>query len=88
MQERIITQPYGADKEFFKYSLFLVLCNRILTVTLAFGLLLVPHAALRTHIVCQALTTKQRRLRVWERTTVSALFIPTHTKSAKHFCTD
>ena len=35
-----MTQPFGAGKEYFKYSLFLVLCNRVLTVTLALGLLL------------------------------------------------
>ena len=40
LQERIMTQPFGAGKEYFKYSLFLVLCNRMLTVTLALGLLL------------------------------------------------
>ena len=35
-----MTQPFGAGIEYFKYSLFLVLCNRVLTVTLALGLLL------------------------------------------------
>jgi hypothetical protein len=45
LQERIMTQPYGESGEFFTISLFLVLCNRVLTVVLAFGLLLVPSPA-------------------------------------------
>ncbi len=45
LQERIMTQPYGESGEFFTISLFLVLCNRLLTVVLAFGLLLVPSPA-------------------------------------------
>ncbi len=40
-----MTQPYGESGEFFTISLFLVLCNRLLTVVLAFGLLLVPSPA-------------------------------------------
>jgi adenosine 3'-phospho 5'-phosphosulfate transporter B2 len=35
LQERIMTRPYGADLEFFKYSVFLVLSNRILSASLA-----------------------------------------------------
>ncbi|KQK07750.1 hypothetical protein BRADI_2g37440v3 [Brachypodium distachyon] len=31
LQEKLMRVPYGADKEFFKYSLFLVFCNRITT---------------------------------------------------------
>ncbi|KAL5229914.1 hypothetical protein ABZP36_028690 [Zizania latifolia] len=31
LQEKIMTVPYGAEKEFFRYSLFLVFCNRITT---------------------------------------------------------
>eukprot|EP00267_Zea_mays_P022673 XP_008647752.1 uncharacterized protein LOC100280126 isoform X4 [Zea mays] len=31
LQEKIMRVPYGADKEFFRYSLFLVFCNRITT---------------------------------------------------------
>ncbi|KAK3140903.1 hypothetical protein QOZ80_5AG0407520 [Eleusine coracana subsp. coracana] len=31
LQEKIMRVPYGAEKEFFKYSLFLVFCNRITT---------------------------------------------------------
>ena len=33
--------PYGADKEYFKYSLFLVFCNRITTSAVSAGALLV-----------------------------------------------
>ena len=50
-----MTQPFGASKEYFKHSLFLVLCNRVLTVTLALGLLLARLACLAaahlSHIV-------------------------------------
>ncbi|KAL3695127.1 hypothetical protein R1sor_008778 [Riccia sorocarpa] len=31
LQERIMRAPYGAEKEFFRQSLFIVLCNRVLT---------------------------------------------------------
>ncbi|KAL2332101.1 hypothetical protein Fmac_019682 [Flemingia macrophylla] len=31
LQEKIMRVPYGAEKEYFKYSLFLVFCNRITT---------------------------------------------------------
>lgn len=33
--------PYGPNKEFFKYSLFLVFCNRIMTSAVSAGTLLV-----------------------------------------------
>ncbi|KAF0924081.1 hypothetical protein E2562_008408 [Oryza meyeriana var. granulata] len=29
--EKIMRVPYGAEKEFFRYSLFVVFCNRITT---------------------------------------------------------
>ena len=35
LQERILTRPYGQDAEYFKYSVFLVLSNRILSASLA-----------------------------------------------------
>ncbi|KAL6864682.1 hypothetical protein ACP4OV_015833 [Aristida adscensionis] len=31
LQEKIMRVPYGTEKEFFRYSLFLVFCNRITT---------------------------------------------------------
>ncbi|KAJ8749715.1 hypothetical protein K2173_012266 [Erythroxylum novogranatense] len=31
LQEKIMRVPYGANKEYFKFSLFLVFCNRITT---------------------------------------------------------
>ncbi|XP_038980145.1 UDP-galactose/UDP-glucose transporter 5B-like [Phoenix dactylifera] len=31
LQEKIMRMPYGENKEYFKYSLFLVFCNRIMT---------------------------------------------------------
>lgn len=33
LQERIMTQPYGEEKEHFKYSVFLVLNNRLVRCT-------------------------------------------------------
>jgi len=33
LQEKIMRYPYGEDKEYFKYSLFIVFCNRLLTCT-------------------------------------------------------
>eukprot|EP00271_Cylindrocystis_brebissonii_P014240 TRINITY_DN35534_c0_g1_i1.p1 TRINITY_DN35534_c0_g1~~TRINITY_DN35534_c0_g1_i1.p1 ORF type:complete len:374 (+),score=54.32 TRINITY_DN35534_c0_g1_i1:588-1709(+) len=41
MQERIMKFPYGPQEERFTYSLFIVLCNRILTCTVAIVVLLV-----------------------------------------------
>ncbi|GLJ12181.1 hypothetical protein SUGI_0186090 [Cryptomeria japonica] len=35
LQEKIMRNPYGDERAFFKYSLFLVLCNRVLTSTAA-----------------------------------------------------
>ena len=40
-QERIMTQPFGAEGELFTFSLFLVLCNRITTCALSMACLLV-----------------------------------------------
>ncbi|RVW56972.1 UDP-galactose/UDP-glucose transporter 5B [Vitis vinifera] len=46
MQEKIMRVPYGADKEYFKYSLFLVFCNRITTSAVSAGALLASKKAL------------------------------------------
>ncbi|KAF3776111.1 UDP-galactose/UDP-glucose transporter 5B [Nymphaea thermarum] len=46
LQERIMRVPYGKDREFFKYSLFIVFCNRITTSTAAAGAVLVNKKAL------------------------------------------
>ncbi|KAM7522245.1 hypothetical protein LguiA_012147 [Lonicera macranthoides] len=46
LQERIMRVPYGPNKEFFKYSLFLVFCNRITTSAVSAGTLLVSKKAL------------------------------------------
>jgi hypothetical protein len=37
LQERIMTMPYGIgpDAEVFKYSLFLVFCNRVVAASIA-----------------------------------------------------
>ncbi|KAH9321506.1 hypothetical protein KI387_016145, partial [Taxus chinensis] len=35
LQEKIMRIPYGDERVYFKYSLFLVLCNRVLTSTAA-----------------------------------------------------
>ncbi|MED6181850.1 UDP-galactose/UDP-glucose transporter 5 [Stylosanthes scabra] len=40
LQEKIMRIPYGAEKEFFRYSLFLVFCNRITTSAVSAGSLL------------------------------------------------
>ncbi|KAK1394598.1 UDP-galactose/UDP-glucose transporter 5B [Heracleum sosnowskyi] len=40
LQEKIMRIPYGPNKEFFKYSLFLVFCNRIMTSAVSAGTLL------------------------------------------------
>ncbi len=39
LQERIMTSPYGDEAEYFKYSVFLVLSNRILSASLAAAIL-------------------------------------------------
>lgn len=46
LQEKIMRVPYGADKEYFKYSLFLVFCNRITTSAVSAGALLASKKAL------------------------------------------
>lgn len=46
LQEKIMRVPYGVDKEFFKYSLFLVFCNRITTAAVSAGALLASKKAL------------------------------------------
>lgn len=33
--------PYGVDNEYFKYSLFLVFCNRLMTSAVSAGTLIV-----------------------------------------------
>lgn len=37
LQERIMTVPFGAEHAFFRHSLFLVLCNRVVACMLAIG---------------------------------------------------
>lgn len=46
MQEKIMRVPYGDEKEYFRYSLFIVLCNRVLTVAVTSILLLSQRKAL------------------------------------------
>ncbi|XP_058748451.1 UDP-galactose/UDP-glucose transporter 5-like [Vicia villosa] len=46
LQEKIMRIPYGAEKEYFKYSLFLVFCNRIMTSAVSAGSLLASKKAL------------------------------------------
>jgi len=45
LQERIMSEPYGED--FFKVSVFLVLCNRLVAVVFALGMLLAKEEELR-----------------------------------------
>ncbi|KAG9454671.1 hypothetical protein H6P81_007575 [Aristolochia fimbriata] len=40
LQEKIMKVPYGANNEFFKYSLFIVCCNRLATSAVSAGILL------------------------------------------------
>ncbi|CAA2987734.1 UDP-galactose UDP-glucose transporter 5B-like [Olea europaea subsp. europaea] len=46
LQEKIMRVPYGPRKEYFKYSLFLVFCNRITTSAVSAGVLLASGKAL------------------------------------------
>ncbi|XP_075493967.1 UDP-galactose/UDP-glucose transporter 5B-like [Primulina tabacum] len=46
LQEKIMRIPYGPNKEYFKYSLFLVFCNRITTSAVSAGVLLAGKKAL------------------------------------------
>ncbi|PKA63256.1 UDP-galactose/UDP-glucose transporter 5B [Apostasia shenzhenica] len=41
LQEKIMRVPYGRKKEYFRFSLFLVLCNRITTSAVSAGALLI-----------------------------------------------
>ncbi|KAJ1383580.1 UAA transporter [Sesbania bispinosa] len=46
LQEKIMRVPYGVNKEYFTYSLFLVFCNRITTSAVSAGALLASKKAL------------------------------------------
>ncbi|PPD76032.1 hypothetical protein GOBAR_DD27048 [Gossypium barbadense] len=46
IQEKIMRVPYGVNKEYFKYSLFLVFCNRITTSAVSAGSLVASKKAL------------------------------------------
>lgn len=46
LQEKIMRVPYGVNKEYFKYSLFLVFCNRITTSAVSACALLASKKAL------------------------------------------
>ncbi|KAH1066839.1 hypothetical protein J1N35_031826 [Gossypium stocksii] len=46
LQEKIMRVPYGLNKEYFKYSLFLVFCNRITTSAVSAVFLLASKKAL------------------------------------------
>ncbi|XP_044504954.1 UDP-galactose/UDP-glucose transporter 5B-like [Mangifera indica] len=46
LQEKIMRVPYGANKEYFRYSLFLVFCNRLMTSAVSAGSLLANKKAL------------------------------------------
>ncbi|KAF9605819.1 hypothetical protein IFM89_018644, partial [Coptis chinensis] len=47
-EEKIMRAPYGEKKEYFKYSLFLVFCNRIMTYVVSAAALLASKKALDT----------------------------------------
>ncbi|GMJ00785.1 hypothetical protein like AT5G59740 [Hibiscus trionum] len=46
LQEKIMRVPYGVNDEYFKYSLFLVFCNRITTSAVSAGSLLASKKAM------------------------------------------
>ncbi|KAK8598441.1 hypothetical protein V6N13_094410 [Hibiscus sabdariffa] len=46
LQEKIMRVPYGVNKEYFTYSLFLVFCNRITTSAVSAGSLVASKKAL------------------------------------------
>ncbi|XP_057548523.1 UDP-galactose/UDP-glucose transporter 5B-like [Amaranthus tricolor] len=46
LQEKIMKVPYGQNKEFFRYSLFLVFCNRLATSAVSAASLLASRKAL------------------------------------------
>ncbi|KAJ4725889.1 UDP-galactose/UDP-glucose transporter like [Melia azedarach] len=46
LQEKIMRVPYGVNKEYFRYSLFLVFCNRLTTSAVSAGTLLASKKAL------------------------------------------
>ncbi|KAJ8769029.1 hypothetical protein K2173_024025 [Erythroxylum novogranatense] len=46
LQEKIMRVPYGANKEYFKFSLFLVFCNRITTYVVSAVVLVARKKAL------------------------------------------
>ncbi|KAG6535286.1 hypothetical protein ZIOFF_000251 [Zingiber officinale] len=46
LQEKIMRIPYGINKEYFRYSLFLVFCNRIMTSAVSAGVLLASKKSL------------------------------------------
>ncbi|MQL74283.1 hypothetical protein Taro_006646, partial [Colocasia esculenta] len=46
LQEKIMRVPYGENKEFFRFSLFLVFCNRITTSAVSAGALVASKKAL------------------------------------------
>ncbi|XP_020572259.1 UDP-galactose/UDP-glucose transporter 5B-like isoform X2 [Phalaenopsis equestris] len=46
LQEKIMRVPYGEEKEYFRFSLFLVLCNRIITSAVSGGVLLISEKTL------------------------------------------
>ncbi|KAF7153260.1 hypothetical protein RHSIM_Rhsim01G0224300 [Rhododendron simsii] len=45
-EEKIMRVPYGENKEYFRYSLFLVFCNRLMTSAVSAGALLASKKAL------------------------------------------
>ncbi|WVZ03086.1 hypothetical protein V8G54_023892 [Vigna mungo] len=46
LQEKIMRVPYGVNKDYFKYSLFLVFCNRITTSAVSAGALVARNKVL------------------------------------------
>eukprot|EP00898_Chlorokybus_atmophyticus_P003425 jgi/Chlat1/4083/Chrsp26S08854 len=57
MQERIMTKPYGEEQDRFQYSLFLTLCNRLMTAVAALvyilykGKTLAPEAPIASYAI-------------------------------------
>lgn len=55
LQERIMKMPYGEEKEYFTFSLFLVLCNRALTCSVCVCLLWVSKNLQHIYILTPSL---------------------------------
>lgn len=66
--------PYGADKEYFIYSLFLVFCNRLTTSAVSAGSLLVSRCYMRKTLSCACVDLTHN----WLWTIAQIVLVVTH----------